>query len=45
VVGRRADGAYLQVVFVYDPPGVVFVIHAMPLTERERRAARRRRKP
>lgn len=44
-IGRRADGTYMQVVFVFDPPGVVYVIHARPLTDREKRAFRRRSKP
>jgi uncharacterized DUF497 family protein len=51
----RSDGKYLvwgsgtrrsllQVVFVLDDDGTVFVIHARPLTERERQRYRRRRK-
>jgi uncharacterized DUF497 family protein len=44
VVGRTAGGAYVQVVYVFDPPGVVFVIHARPLREREKRRWRRRRR-
>jgi uncharacterized DUF497 family protein len=42
VWGRDAGGAYLQVLFVYDPPGVIFVIHARPLDEREKRLFRRK---
>ncbi len=34
--------ALLQVVFVIDPDDTVFVIHARPLTERERKRYRRR---
>ena len=44
VIGQSAAGEYLQVVFVFDPPGVVYVIHARPLSNRERRRYRRGRK-
>ena len=44
VWGQTADGEYLQVIYIYDPPGVVFVIHARPLADREKRLYRRRRK-
>jgi hypothetical protein len=30
-VGRGTGGRLVQVVFLFDPPGVVYVIHAMPL--------------
>jgi len=51
----RSDGKYLvwgpgrgdrllQVIFVLDDDGTVFVIHARPLTEREKQQFRRRRK-
>jgi hypothetical protein len=43
VRGQALTGRWLQVIFVIDPPGVVYVIHARPLTEREKRATRRRR--
>jgi uncharacterized DUF497 family protein len=39
----RAD-RLLQVVFVLDDDETVFVIHARPLTDTERRAFRRRRR-
>jgi len=39
VVGR--GGRWLQVVFIFDPDDVVFVIHARPLTDREKRRERR----
>ena len=42
VRGPTEDGRYLQVVFVIDPPGVVYVIHARPLTARETHRYRRR---
>jgi hypothetical protein len=42
--GQTSAGRYLQVVYVFDPPDVVYVIHARSLTEREKRLLRRRRK-
>ena len=41
VWGQTADGFHLQVIFIYDPPGVVFVIHARPLNDHEKRLFRR----
>ena len=35
--GRTIDGAYLQVVYVIEPDDRIFVIHARPLTEIEKR--------
>ncbi len=43
-IGQTVGGAYMQVVYVFDPPGVVFVIHARLLTEREKHRLRRRRR-
>ena len=43
VMGQLPDGTYAQVVFVFSPPGVVFVIHARPLLDIEKRRLRRRR--
>ena len=42
VKGQTLDGQWLQVAYVFDPPGVVYVIHARPLTDREKRQTRRR---
>lgn len=42
VWGKTAEGRHLQVVFVLDPEGSVFVIHARPLTETEKGRFRRR---
>ncbi len=44
VVGQLPDGTYAQVAFVFSPPGVVFVIHARPLMDIEKRRLRRRRR-
>jgi len=44
VWGQAMDGRYLQVVYIFDPPGIVYVIHARPLSNREIRQVRRRSK-
>lgn len=41
VWGRGRGGRLLQVVFVLDEDGTVYVIHARPLTEKEKRRWRR----
>ena len=43
-VGQTSGGDYLQVVYILDPADTVFVIHARPLTDREKKALRRRRR-
>jgi uncharacterized DUF497 family protein len=45
VRGQTGAGRWLQVAYIFDPPGVVYVIHARPLTDREKRTSRRRRRP
>jgi len=49
VVGRGHGGRWLQVVFVFDPEeedptteDTAYVIHARPLTDREKRRERKR---
>ena len=42
VVGRGRGGRWLQVVFVFDPDDTAYVIHARPLTDREKQRERRR---
>ena len=42
VVGRGRGGRWVQVIFIFDPEDAVFVIHARPLTDREKRRERRR---
>lgn len=37
VVGRGRGERFLQVIYVVDPDGTLFIIHAMPLTTRRRR--------
>jgi uncharacterized DUF497 family protein len=44
-IGQVTGGFWLQVIYVYDPDGItVYIIHARPLTQREKQRARRRRK-
>ena len=40
-VGQDMDGRWLQAIYIFDPPGVVYVIHCRPLTEPEKQRARR----
>jgi hypothetical protein len=42
VLGRTVDGTYLQVIYIYSPKDVVFVIHAMPMSENMKRQYRKR---
>ncbi len=42
VWGPTADGRILQVVFVLDEEDSVFIIHARPLTDKEKTRYRRR---
>jgi uncharacterized DUF497 family protein len=44
VAGQTWNGAYLRVVFIIDPDGTLFVIHAQPLTDKDKRIYRKRRK-
>lgn len=44
VWGRTNEGRFLQVVFVIDPDDTIYVIHARPLTDREKKRFRRRTK-
>jgi hypothetical protein len=44
VWGQVPDGSYLQVVFILDDDGTAFVIHAMPMTENQKRQLRRKRR-
>jgi uncharacterized DUF497 family protein len=43
VRGQTASGRYLQVIFVFDPDGTVYILHARGLSDREKRQLRRRR--
>lgn len=44
VLGRTEAGRSLQVVFLVDENDEIYVIHARPLTDKEKRRDRRRRK-
>lgn len=44
VWGQSSSGAYLQVVYVEDPDGTLYVIHARPLSEREKRLYRKQQR-
>jgi uncharacterized DUF497 family protein len=41
VWGRGIGGRWLQVMYLLDADGTVFVIHARPLTDKEKRRYRR----
>ena len=41
VRARGRGGRFVQVIFLIDDDGTVFVIHARPLTEKEKRAFRK----
>jgi uncharacterized DUF497 family protein len=42
IKGRGIGGRFLQVIYLLDADDTIFVIHARPLTEREKRQLRRR---
>lgn len=42
VRGSTGAGRYLQVIYIWDPPRVMFVIHARDLTDQEKHQLRRR---
>ena len=44
VLGRGRGGRFLQVIFVLDDNESIYVIHARPLTDRDKRRLRRRRR-
>lgn len=44
VIGQTARGAYIQVIFIVDSEDVVFVIHSRPLTDKEKKRFRRRKR-
>ncbi|HZZ29859.1 MAG TPA: hypothetical protein VFE46_17820 [Pirellulales bacterium] len=44
VWGQGSGGRYLQVIYLLDPDGTAFIIHARPLNRREKRRVRRRKK-
>jgi len=42
VRGQTDSGRWIQVVYIFSPAGVVYTIHARPLSEREKWQTRRR---
>jgi uncharacterized DUF497 family protein len=44
VWGPTTDGLHLQVVYIFDPGDTIYVIHARPLTKKEKRRYRRRKR-
>ena len=42
VIGRGTGGRFVQVVYIIDDDGTLCVIHARPLSDREKRRHRRR---
>jgi len=42
--GRGQGGRFLQVIFVVDPEETLYVIHARPLNEQEKRRLRRKQR-
>jgi uncharacterized DUF497 family protein len=42
VAGQTAHGRHIQAIFIFSPADVIFVIHARPLTDNEKRRLRRR---
>ena len=43
-VGRGYGGRWLQVIYIFDPEDTVYVIHARPLTDREKKRERKKGK-
>ena len=41
-VGRGVGGRLLQVIYLIDPDETIFVIHARPISDREKRRLRKR---
>ena len=44
VMGHGQGGRFLQVIYVVDPDDTIFVIHARPLTDREKKRYRQRKR-
>ena len=40
VVGCESGGRWIQVIYAFDESGEIFVIHARPLTDAEKKRAR-----
>ena len=44
VWGKEVGGKHIQVVFILDDDDTIFIIHARPLTDREKKQERRRQR-
>ncbi|HVT90766.1 MAG TPA: hypothetical protein VHD56_18070 [Tepidisphaeraceae bacterium] len=44
VIGKGMGGQFVQVLYVIDPDETLYVIHARPLTDLEKRRYRRRKR-
>lgn len=44
VIGQTREGLYAQVIYVLDEDATAYVIHCRPLTDREKRRYRRRKR-
>ena len=42
VMGRGIGGRYVQVIYVVDDDGALYIIHARPLTDHQKKRLRRR---
>jgi uncharacterized DUF497 family protein len=42
VMARGQGGRFVQVIYVPDDDGILYIIHARPLTDRQKRQLRRR---
>jgi len=44
VCGQGRGGRYMQVIYILDEDGTIYIIHARPMTDREKRRYRRKRR-
>ena len=42
LIGRGIVGRFVQVIYLLDEDGAVYIIHAMPLNDRQKKRLRRR---
>ncbi len=40
-IAQNARGIWMQAIYIFDPPGIIYVIHARPLTDAEKHRVRR----
>ncbi len=44
VIGQGRGGRYMHVIYVLDEDGTLYIIHARPISDREKKRYRRRRR-